>query len=670
MNHPALSVCAWFAAVGVAVALSGAKSRWMGFAGTFLAQLISYFVSLDWVRDMIDVVFHYSQLEARGLFLLIGLTWAGTAALPVGLAHLVFHKRVGVCFWLPIAWGAGEILRFEVMTVNISDWINSQWMVGPILRSLAHLGWWPTMYLCLFACGCIAQALLTRKRWVAAPSVVIAIGLLLLPPIPVVGNHLLRGVAAIHTYSFVDLPHGLPQSDDKEDTLELVVWPEGALFLRPHLGEGKGRGTQISPLIPEENVQHLIGLESTLMGRGAQNQVVAVGPDGRVAASRAKKGLMAIGEKPLFGIGRAAFVPGKTPALMEVAGRPIIPLICGEFLSRSLVAEGRALGGELLVVVARDQMIVNDRAKRQFMAIQLLRSVEFGIPSIRASYGGFANFISSDGRVLAQSGNQRNGLLRWDEHHGARDHDYYGRTIADGLPAAPLVAANTAVLFSKDATTYQTRCPEGRCVYYALENFQCAAVRHVPTVVVAGHGSPPTYLSHSAADLAQAIRCFSPELIVIDTCFGASSELLGALGDMNAFVVAAPFLLPPEGLEYREAFFQAFTPEERAAAVTIRGQDKNLLRWRIHREELNAALNEVAAMDGQTLREHLVRRNPADVTVALGGAGKILVGIDWKRLPNSGSFPRKFKRPLKTNPEKPPLGDTDESASDTDPEDP
>ena len=67
--------------------------------------------------------------------------------------------------------------------------------------------------------------------------------------------------------------------------------------------------------------------------------------------------------------------------------------------------------------------------------------------------------------------------------------------------------------------------------------------------------------------MAAAIRCHEPELVVIDTCFSASSELLTALGDLDAVNVAASLLLPSSGFVYGPAFVAAADPMVRAAAV-------------------------------------------------------------------------------------------------------
>ncbi|HHH30707.1 MAG TPA: hypothetical protein ENK57_20520 [Polyangiaceae bacterium] len=630
MTRPAFALCAWLAVTCLAAALTWTEARWVACVGAFLTHWISVFVGLDWVTEMNIVSLQCTKVEAYAYLAGESVLWALPLGLSIGLGFILLRGRVAVCWWLPLAWGAGELVRFEVINVNIGDWLVTQWTVTPVLRALGHAGWWPTQIACLFAASCAGQALATRRRGVALPSVIVILALLLLPPLPSEGNALLRGVAAVHTNSTVALPHGAPHATDADDRVELIVWPETAFHLRAKMMEGPGRGTRIPRLVHDSRAAQLIGLETTWPVLGSLNQVVVVRDDGLVLASRAKKLLLPVAERRFLGLGHDRYPPGSYPALLEAAGRAIIPLICGEILSRALVAEGIRAGGELLVVIAGDQMMTNDRARRQLLAVQVLRSVEFGVPSIRASFGGWAYFISSSGQVLARSGHTRNGLLRWDEEHGARDVDFYGRaTNSDLAPKTP--PRDIVVLYSRDAPQFRTRCPEGRCSYRAIEDFRCSDSERAATVVVAGHGAPPTYLSHTSEELGVAIRCFSPELVVIDTCFGASIELLATLEGLDTLVVAAPFLIPPAGFNYLPEFFASNDAARRARAV-VSSEGGRLLRWRFDKQALSSAIARVAAMDATTLRRQLVRRNPAQVGVSLGAAGRVLVPFDWRRM--------------------------------------
>ncbi len=645
MIHPALALGAWLAVACMAAALTWTLEPWLALLGALIAHWLAVLIGLNWLVEMNISVFQCTSATAYMYMAGETCVWALCLALPIGLGFMLFRRRVAVCWWLPLAWAAGETLRFEVMNVNIGDWLVTQWTVEPVLRLLGLAGWWPTHFACIFAASCFGQAIATRHRAVALPSAIIVIALLMLPPLPGHGTELLRGVAAVHTTSTVALPHSYPPGSDSDDPIDLIIWPETVFHLRAKMLEGPGRGTRIPQLVHGGHASQLIGLETTWPQADSLNQIVAVGDDGLVLASRAKKLLLPIAERQFLGLGHNRYPPGTYPARLEVAGRSIIPLICGEFLSRALVQEGLLAGGELLVVIAGDQMMSNDRARRQLLAVQVLRSVEFGVPSVRASFRGWAYFISSDGQLLARSGHTRNGLLRWDEQHGARDIDFYGRTI-DADPPAPHPQPEIVVLYSREAPEFRTRCPEGKCTYRTIEDFSCDQER-AATVIVAGHGAPPTYLSHSANDIGAAIRCFAPELVVIDTCFGASSEILAELVGLDPLVVAAPFLLPPAGLNYLPEFFAAVDAKRRAGAV-MSSVGSQLLRWRVDRHVLSFAIERVNAMDAASLRRQLVRRHPSQVGVALGDAGRILVPFDWHRM-NAGATATTAALPTRTS---------------------
>lgn len=621
---PPLAPAAWLAVALTAYALCVQRTRVGAVAGPCLAHVTSFYFAFDWGWEMNDVLFDFTLPEAIGFSLAQAFAWSLPFVFTIGSGQLLFRGRLAPCFWLPLAWGMAEVVRFEVMRVNIGDWLATQWQTAPVMRALGVFGWWPTLVGCLFAAASLGQAVATRRARIAAPALAVAAGLLLLPPLPSGDLELLRGVAAVHTHSTLALPHRAPAGE-----LELVVWPEAAFELRPRMGEGPASGVRLHRLMPDSAAEHLVGLHTTFPYRLPQNQLVSVRADGTVVTSRAKKMLMPFAERPAFGFGEHHYTEGRAPALLHVGGRAIIPLICGEYLSRALITEGLRAGGELLVVSARDQMMVTGRSRRQLLAVQVLRSVEFGIPSVRASYGGAASFIAPDGRVLAESGVERNGLLRWDATHGMRDTDFMGHAITPGL-APPPPQPTVAVVYSRHGQELRTRCPEGRCTWHVIEDFTCPA-EPVETVVIAGHATHERWLGQPADAIARAAACFRPSLVVVDTCLSAASPLLEALSALDATIVAAPALLPPEGLAYGPAFFEPGPVAARVAAIAD-PPGGTLLRWRADRAELAAAVAAAAAMDTAALTERLVSWSPPVARVPLGAVGEVRVAVPRDRL--------------------------------------
>lgn len=197
-----------------------------------------------------------------------------------------------------------------------------------------------------------------------------------------------------------------------------------------------------------------------------------------------------------------------------------------------------------------------------------------------------------------------------------------------GCAEPPLDAA---VLISRDTPQMGAALPEGRVSRIAVEGFKPG--RRATTVVVAGHSAPPLYLGRPAAEMARAIASFAPELIVLDTCFGASTPLLEALAaeGSRARVVAPAFRLPESGFVYAPDFFSRAEARERAEAVNSVPQAP-LLRWAIAPEPLQAARAELAALSTASLRQRLRFVEPPLVRLSLGEAGWVVAPIARERL--------------------------------------
>lgn len=623
LSTPALGLLAWPSIAALAVALGRTRSSRAATAGTLVAQFVGRLVGCPWAWQAAARIFDYGAATEAAIAFAQLASWAIPTTLTIGLLHRVCRASVAVRFWLPAAWALGELLSYSLSQVCIDQWLNTQWQVTPVLRALALVGWWPLLLGSLLAAASIGEALAARRLRVALPAVAVLGVIALAPPIPARGEARLAGIGALHVSSTVDLPHTLPEG------IELLVWPEAALELRPLLAEGPGRGAVIPAPLPGARVTHLLGLVTSLPGGVHQNSVLSVAADGHVLASRAKRVLMPIAERRVLLFGRTRYLPGSRPVRLDAAGRALAALVCGEGFSRVLAAEGKRAGAELMALVARESFMPTDTAQDQLLAIQVMRSVEFGLPSVRATHGGHAAFVAADGRVLARSGRSGNGVLRWDPQHGGRDFDFRGRPIGIGPPPAD-PAPDVAVLYSAQAPELRARCPEGRCAYHPIERFTCQQAR-ASAVIVSGHGRSPDYLARPAAEVAAAVRCFRPQLVVIDTCFGATSELLGALGDLSAVVVAAASLLPPSGFVYGPGFFADADPMTRAGAVHTLPQTE-LLRWRIEPRALDTLLAGVAAMDAEALGARLFRRRPWMVKVELPEGGPVLVPVAWERL--------------------------------------
>lgn len=334
LSTPWLALAAWLAIAAYTVALARTRSSLAAAAAVVLAHGLTCMIAFPWMWDGNFLMFEYPMAEMVALRFGEAMILAVPYAIAVGVGHAMFHRRLAARLWVPLAWAGGEVLSYATSNACVDDWLNTQWTVLPVLRALALVGWWPLVLACLFAAASIGEALATRRWRLAIPSAVILVAIGLAPPIADGKAERLAGIAAIHTTSTVALPHVLP------DGVDLLVWPESAIELRPLLAEGPGNGVVLPPLLPGTTAEHLIGLVTSLPGGVRQNQVLAVAADGRVLASRAKQSFLPLAEREFLGLGRTPYRSGRVRSPLAVAGRSIVALICGEGLSRELLGDG------------------------------------------------------------------------------------------------------------------------------------------------------------------------------------------------------------------------------------------------------------------------------------------------------------------------------------------
>ena len=156
------------------------------------------------------------------------------------------------------------------------------------------------------------------------------------------------------------------------------------------------------------------------------NTAVLVSPDGHIAASYDKSHLVPFGEyAPLRGIipfvdaiaGPADFTPGKGFQPMAVVrddGQAvrILPLICYEVIFPSAVRGGvLAQDADLIVTITNDGWFGDTIGPRQHLAMARLRSVELGLPLLRAANTGISAVIDAKGQVLSHLDYGRTGVI-------------------------------------------------------------------------------------------------------------------------------------------------------------------------------------------------------------------------------------------------------------------
>ncbi len=631
---------AWAAIALLAGALSRPQTTLHALVGAFACLATAIVVGLPWLSGMNHALFaDWSGAQLAGVLVGEYVVSAGSVAVGLGIAHGSLRRWLPVQVWLPAGWALGELIRTAAMTEGLEDWLVTQWQNPPVLHLLAWAGWWPTLIVCVAGAAAVGEAWARRSWRHAIVAALVGLALVVLPAPSRGPLGQLEHIGAVHSLDTQTLVAAPP----RDHRVDLFVWPEQALDMHPRLAEGTGHGGRIEPLLPGSDARHILGVIATTPGLGRRNVLTVVRPDGTIAATRAKRLFMPMAERRAFGIGKNRYAPGHAAPVLPVDGHPVGAIVCGEVFSRSIIEEVRRAGARVLLVSARDGFLSADSGRQLALGVQVLRSVEFGLPSVRASHGGEASFVAADGTVLASSAEQTPGVLTWSQSQGGRDFDLWGRPLRGGTAAPkPPVPPDVAVLYSKNAPDFRTRCPAGHCSYHAVEDLKCSG-KQADVVVLAGHGKLDSYLGLDVEHVVADVACFGPRLVVVDTCLGASEPLLSALADkVDATVVAAPRLVPTDGFDYGPQFFESSNVQQRAAAVSD-PNGRPLLRWHLDAGALVSVQRKADTLDAKALGAALALRKPTCIQLKLPGAGPVLVPVAWKRL--RGSTPPPLHHP-------------------------
>lgn len=196
------------------------------------------------------------------------------------------------------------------------------------------------------------------------------------------------------------------------DARTLVVWPETAspYALAQDLGAREAIVAASHPALM--TLSGTIRFESDTV---AHNSLVAVAPDGSLAGFYDKAHLVPYGEYfPSYAhilLGEQGFVPGPGIRTLHLAGLPAIgPLICYEAIFPAQVVDEADRPG-LLVNITNDAWFGNSSGPRQHLAAARLRTVEEGLPMVRAANTGISAVIDAHGRITARLGLDQQGVI-------------------------------------------------------------------------------------------------------------------------------------------------------------------------------------------------------------------------------------------------------------------
>jgi apolipoprotein N-acyltransferase len=211
--------------------------------------------------------------------------------------------------------------------------------------------------------------------------------------------------------------------------MTLVIWPETALpFL---LEDSPDALNAIGEVLPNDTVL-LVGVarvvnrraaSGRLAGRDVFNSLLAIDSEGRIVDSYDKMHLVPFGEYlpfqellERFGVMqmtgvRGGFTAGSGPRLLKVPGAPQArPLICYEIIFPDEVVDRGPRPGWLLNVT-NDAWFGSSAGPYQHFHQAQVRAVEQGQPVVRAANTGISAVIDPWGRVLAEIGLGKEGLI-------------------------------------------------------------------------------------------------------------------------------------------------------------------------------------------------------------------------------------------------------------------
>jgi apolipoprotein N-acyltransferase len=222
----------------------------------------------------------------------------------------------------------------------------------------------------------------------------------------------------------------------------VVLWPETASPYALDQDRGARQAVAQAAAPALMTLAGAIRFESPTV---AHNSLVAVAPDGRVAGLYDKSHLVPFGEYfpryAHFLLGEQGFVPGPGLRTLRLPGLPAIgPLICYEAIFPAQVVRPGDRPA-LLVNITNDSWFGDSAGPRQHLASARMRTVEEGLPMLRAANTGVSAVIDAHGRLMASLGLGSTGVLVA-EIPGALPPTLFGRL---GL-AAPLVLATISLL--------------------------------------------------------------------------------------------------------------------------------------------------------------------------------------------------------------------------------
>jgi apolipoprotein N-acyltransferase len=192
----------------------------------------------------------------------------------------------------------------------------------------------------------------------------------------------------------------------------IVVWPETA---SPYWLEQDANARAAIAAAARPALATLAGAPREQAPGVDHNSLIVVMPDGSVGGYYDKFHLVPYGEYfPSYlpiRLGERGWDPGPGLKTLHISGLPAIgPLICYEaiFPAQVVVENDRP---SMLVNITNDSWFGESAGPRQHLAAARMRTVEEGLPMVRAANTGISAIINAHGKVVARLGLDRAGTV-------------------------------------------------------------------------------------------------------------------------------------------------------------------------------------------------------------------------------------------------------------------
>ena len=422
------------ALAGLLVVLGRARNaRVAGFTG--LAFGFGYYMAgLYWITEAILVMADQFWWAVPIAVPLLSAVLALFVAVPCGLARLVPAGWRRVSF-LAGAWVMGDLARQFVLTGFPWNLLGSAWeMPGTIGLAFMQPACWIGVHGLTFATVVLAGSLTLGTRGCASACVLLAawIGL---------GYARLQDVATDPGLTAVLVQGNVSEAEHRDHGGEQAwadrVFDQHLALTRKGVAQGRKLGAPVVVVWAETASPYALAQDRaarlavsdasapalmTLAGTErfdppsiAHNSLVAVGPDGAMSDFYDKSHLVPFGEYfPAYAhflLGEQGFSPGGGLRTLTFPGMPPVgPLICYEAIFPARVVRPDARPG-LLVNITNDAWFGDSAGPRQHLASARMRSVEEGLPMLRAANTGVSAVIDAHGRILASLGLDTAGVV-------------------------------------------------------------------------------------------------------------------------------------------------------------------------------------------------------------------------------------------------------------------